>query len=131
MESNIVKTGIAFIIIGIILGAFGAHALANILSEAKLASFKTGVFYMLFHGLALIVLSNITQLTPQSKKRGALGIILGTVFFSGSIYVLSFSENIDLGVTKSVLGPITPIGGALLIVSWITLLLGVNQPAKK
>lgn len=119
MKSTIVLTGALFILTGILLGAFGAHALQNHLTIKELDSFQTGIQYQLYHGLALLVLGfNFDKIRRSSLL--CWGIVLGTVLFSGSIYLLALDTLI--GIKLSFLWPVTPLGGTLLIVSWGTLI---------
>ena len=118
MKSKVVLSGALFILTGIILGSFGAHALEKQLNIEELDSFQTGVQYQLYHGLALLVLGfNFDRIKRPSLL--CWGIVLGTVLFSGSIYLLAIDTL--MGIDLSFLWPVTPLGGTLLIVSWGTL----------
>lgn len=103
----------------IILGAFGAHALKVRLSVEQLSSFETGVKYQMYHALFLLVLSFNSDCTEKLKKTLFYLIVSGVLLFSGSIYLLS--TRVISGFELKFLGPITPIGGLLLIVAWIFL----------
>ena len=103
-----------FGLLAVVLGAMGAHALKDILSNNQLSSFETGVRYQMYHALLLLVLSNIKEL--QSKFILWL-IVLGVFLFSFSIYLLNLRFELNLE-SLSILGPITPIGGILLISAW-------------
>lgn len=103
-----------FGLLAVVLGAMGAHALKGVLSENQLNSFETGVRYQMYHAIVLLVISNIKEL--QSKAILWL-IILGVFLFSFSIYLLNLRFELNLE-GLSILGPITPIGGILLIVAW-------------
>lgn len=103
----------------IILGAFGAHALKVRLSVEQLSSFETGVKYQMYHALLLLVLSFNSHCTEKLKKTLFYLIVSGVLLFSGSIYLLS--TRVISGFELKFLGPITPIGGLLLIVAWIFL----------
>ncbi|OQW49007.1 MAG: hypothetical protein A4S09_12905 [Proteobacteria bacterium SG_bin7] len=96
--------------LGVILGAFGAHALKTQLTPESLAVFETGVRYQMYHGLGIIALAA----NPLSKHfRSAIQCLtLGTVIFSGSLYALVFTN-------LKIFGAITPMGGTLLIIGWI------------
>ena len=122
---NSIKIAILFCLSAVILGAFGAHALKEVLSESQLSSFQTGIRYQFFHGLAILILSlNIKQFTDRLSsiiKIMSAGIIL----FSFSIYLLNIQDLI--GFSMSYLGPITPIGGLLLITSWIGLFFSIKK----
>ena len=116
MKSTIVTIGGLFILFGIILGAFGAHALESQLNFDELNSLKTGIQYQLYHGLALLVLGfNFDKV--HKARLICWGIVTGTILFSGSIYLLSLDSL--MGINLSFLWPVTPIGGSILIVSWI------------
>lgn len=122
---NSIKIAILFCLSAVILGAFGAHALKEVLSESQLSSFQTGVRYQFFHGLTILILSfNMNYFTKRLSsiiKIMSVGIIL----FSFSIYLLNIQYLI--GFSMSYLGPITPIGGLLLITSWIGLFFSIKK----
>ena len=122
---NSIKIAILFCLSAVILGAFGAHALKEVLSENQLSSFQTGVRYQFFHGLTILILSfNVNYFTERLSsiiKIMSAGIIL----FSFSIYLLNIQDLI--GSSMSYLGPITPIGGLLLITSWIGLFFNTKK----
>jgi uncharacterized membrane protein YgdD (TMEM256/DUF423 family) len=100
---------------GVILGALGAHALKNLLTPDKLASFETATRYQLLHAVALLLLSwNSEKLTPAQFQWTALFLTLGIFFFSGSIYILVFHK------IKALVW-VTPLGGVLLILAWFLL----------
>ncbi|MGE7989101.1 DUF423 domain-containing protein [Lysinibacillus fusiformis] len=103
--------------LGVILGAFGAHALKDKFASPHYAAiWETAVQYQMYHALAIIglgILSNEAHLGSSSLLSWAGYLMFtGIVFFSGSLYVLAVT-----GVKK--LGAITPIGGMLFIVAWI------------
>jgi uncharacterized membrane protein YgdD (TMEM256/DUF423 family) len=100
---------------GVALGAFGAHALKSSLSPAMLEIFETGVRYQMYHGLGLLAIGAIPAYAPGlqtgSGNRAPVLLLAGTVVFSGSLYLLSFT-----GVKW--LGAITPVGGVLMLAGW-------------
>lgn len=108
---------VVFILTGIILGAFGAHALKKVLTEAKLESFDTAVRYQVWMGLGLAIQAISYQSfgVKINKWSGRL-LIIGILAFSFSIYILVGLPSGNL--VRSVVGPVTPIGGTLLIISW-------------
>ena len=122
---NSIKIAILFCLSAVILGAFGAHSLKEVLSENQLSSFQTGVRYQFFHGLTILILSfNMNYFTKRLSsiiKIMSVGIIL----FSFSIYLLNIQYLI--GFSMSYLGPITPIGGLLLITSWTGLFFSIKK----
>ena len=100
----------------VILGAFGAHLLEKLLSAAQLVSFETGLRYQFYHVFFLILLSLIPRIEEKDKNKITLLISIGILLFSGSIYLLNLQD--VLGLNLSFLGPVTPIGGSLLIFAW-------------
>ena len=105
--------------LAVALGALGAHALKDVLDATSLASYRTAVLYHLFHSIALLALirGNYKRITAQLW-------LWGILLFSGSIYLLVTDEL--LGLSLSFLGPITPVGGLLLIGGWLSLI-GSNE----
>lgn len=102
--------------VAIILGAFGAHGLKQVLDEAQLATFETGVKYQMYHALFLLFVGTTAMLTEKDKKTIFYLVVTGVLFFSGSIYLLATKA--VTGCDFKVLGPITPVGGLLLILAW-------------
>ena len=123
--SKFIKVSILFCVVSVILGAFGAHLLKDLLSETELSSFKTGIRYQMFHGLSILILSLNSNKFTSKLKTSLLLMSIGTVLFSFSIYLLSIDTL--LSFSMKFLGPITPIGGTILITSWIYLLLNVKN----
>tara|TARA_R110002012_G_scaffold321969_1_gene552882 strand:- start:17227 stop:17595 length:369 start_codon:yes stop_codon:yes gene_type:complete len=113
----IIATAAIFGILAVIFGAFGAHALKKTLSADQLHSFEVGVKYQMYHALVLLALGfssyNITVATYWC-------LTLGIILFSFSIYGLVLSDT--KGKKMRFLGPITPIGGLLLVAGWFLLL---------
>ena len=106
----------------VILGAFGAHGLRSRISAEQLSSFETGVRYQLVHALALLFTGLLASRIDASGLRNSVYLfIFGTLLFSGSIYLLATRELTGLDSWKGFLGPITPIGGLLLIIGWCVL----------
>ncbi len=105
--------------VGVIMGAFGAHALKESLSELQLKSYETGVKYHLIHSIAILVLALLYHQT-KTKLFYTAGILMfiGIILFSFSIYLLSCKELLGIG-SWSFLGPITPIGGTFFISAWV------------
>jgi len=103
----------------VLLGAFGAHALKQILSPEMLAVYTTAVEYQFYHSLGLLLIGSIGY-HVKSKWLNWSGVLLltGIVLFSGSLYALSIT-----GVKA--LGAITPIGGLAFVAGWICLAVGV------
>lgn len=108
--------GIILALLAVVLGAFGAHALKDTLvAKESVYVWETAVRYQMWHALALLLLSVFPKEQSPSKATGQC-LIIGTLLFSGSLYLLAIGG-------PRWLGPITPIGGILLIIGWLLLLL--------
>jgi len=103
--------GAALVGLGVMLGAFGAHTLTDLVSEARLATFETGVRYQVYQGLGLLALAALSQ-RGALAARSAPFLIAGTVVFSGSLYAL-------VAGAPGWFGAVAPAGGVLMIVGWI------------
>lgn len=110
-----------FCLIAVILGAMAAHGLKPLLSEQAMESFQTGVRYQFYHGLALFGLFFLKPWSHKLLSWTKRLWLLGCLLFSGSIYGLTLLPLV--GVNAKLLGPITPIGGTLMIAGWICLLI--------
>ncbi|PJK16798.1 hypothetical protein CQS04_06495 [Chryseomicrobium excrementi] len=112
--------------LSVALGAFGAHALKERLSEKYLAIWETAVQYQMFHAVALIAIAILMHpnLLGASGALSTAGyaILIGIIIFSGSLFALALS-----GV--GILGAITPIGGVAFLVGWVMLIVAVAKSA--
>jgi uncharacterized membrane protein YgdD (TMEM256/DUF423 family) len=97
--------------LGVLLGAFGAHALRSTLSAEAAGWWQTAVQYQTWHALALVALSAAPLARPRIP---ALLMCAGTIIFSGSLYLMALTG-------ARWLGAITPIGGTMMIVGWFVL----------
>jgi uncharacterized membrane protein YgdD (TMEM256/DUF423 family) len=107
-------------------GAFGAHALKEILTAEHLISFQTGVRYQMIHAVVLLFLFMIVNKKKFEHKYFLLAakfIFWGVILFSGSIYILTLKNIIGLEALKFI-GPITPLGGLLIITGWVFVVIG-------
>ncbi|WKW47048.1 DUF423 domain-containing protein [Myroides sp. JBRI-B21084] len=116
MTKKLVTLAAFFGFIAIILGAFGAHGLKKVLTEAQLISFETGVKYQMYHALFLLLIAQLSILTDKNKRTIGILTTVGVFLFSGSIYLLATQAL--TGINFKFLGPITPVGGMFLITSW-------------
>lgn len=107
---------------GVVLGAFGAHALRELLEAQQLDSWKTGVLYLFVHTGIMLLLSLASLNKPQRRVATTSWwlFFVGIVLFSGSIFFLSLKDQLPFSV--SWLGPVTPIGGVCFIAGWLLLL---------
>jgi uncharacterized membrane protein YgdD (TMEM256/DUF423 family) len=112
MERRIFAVGSVLAGLGVVFGAFGAHALKASLTSKMLDTFETGVRYQMYHGLGLLALAWAISRWPERRLVPAAWLLLvGTVVFSGSLYLL-----VVTGVRW--LGAITPLGGVALLAGW-------------
>ena len=114
MNKNLIITSLLGAIT-IILGAFGAHALQEILNASELKSFETAVRYQMYHVLVLLFLNTQSKFSVKAKNNMSLLFFIGILLFSGSIYAITF------GVSAKSIWFVTPIGGLCLILGWIWL----------
>ncbi len=117
-----IMSGSALAALAVILGALGAHALKSRISPEQLVSFETGVKYQMYHALALILIYVLQKDKAGLDLAGQL-IFAGCLLFSFSIYLLSTRSLMGMEGQLKFLGPITPIGGVLMIAGWVMLLL--------
>lgn len=101
----------------VLFGAFGAHALKKKFTVDQLQSFETGVKYQMYHAFILIISGSMFSFLETSQVIMGWCFIFGVLFFSFSIYGLCFSAS--KGRKLKFLGPVTPIGGLLLLAGWI------------
>ena len=126
MHKGYIKTAAFLGAISVMLGAFAAHKLKQIVSEQAVTIFETAVRYQFYHVFALALTAVMYKDFPN-KLISASGILfmLGILFFSGSLYILTYiTANNIIGLDW--IGAITPIGGLFFIVGWLCLSLGVK-----
>lgn len=116
MEKQSAILASLFLMLSIMLGAFGAHALKAILAEDLLQTFEVGVRYQSFLALSTLVIALHADRFSFPIKRITLAMLIGLFLFSFSIYGIVALKHAGLSV--GILGPITPIGGAISIISW-------------
>lgn len=111
-------------LIAVALGAFGAHGLANKVPADQLNAFEVGARYQMYHALALLAVAWLASREPSSLVSAAgAAFIIGTLLFSGSLYVLGLTGSRDLVL-------VTPIGGLSFMIGWVCLLVaGLRAPA--
>lgn len=112
--------GALYGLLAVIFGAFGAHALKKTFSEDQLKSFETGVKYQMYHAILLVIIGFNLNLTTALESYMVYCFIFGIFLFSFSIYGLTLSAS--KGKKLRFLGPITPLGGLLLVIGWGLLL---------
>lgn len=123
MNKKILVTGAIIGIIGIVLGAFAAHGLEKLVDAEAIKSFETGVRYQIYHAMLLLILGGTSFVTEKRKKMMFYLIVIGLIFFSGSIYGLATNDLSSFNF-KSI-AMITPVGGLLLILAWVVMLIEI------
>lgn len=104
--------------VGVAAGAFGAHALKHRLTPEMLSVFEVGVRYQMYHALAIVAAAFIT--TSFWALLAGSFFIGGTLIFSGSLYLLTLTD-------VRAWGAVTPIGGAILLLGWLSLMIAALQ----
>lgn len=121
-DKKLILTGLIYIPIGIILGAIAAHSLkAHDVSPERIDSFNTAVKYLMYNGIGLLALAGISNKLDFTLRESFRLILLGSILFSGSIIALVLLPLIGINIS-GILGPITPIGGGILILGWFIIL---------
>ena len=121
MDRRFYIAGFFFGLIGIVLGAFATHGLKPLLTPEAVDSFETGAKYQIYHALLFLILGNMKLLGQKVSNWVFYLVMIGVVFFSGSIYLLS--TNALTSFDFRVIALITPLGGSLLILAWVILLI--------
>ncbi len=117
MKEAVFISGGVYGALAVIFGAFGAHGLKKIVHPELLKSFETGVKYQMYHALFLILCGILFPFSGFSQNLMGWFLILGVFFFSFSIYGLVLSS--AKGRKMAFLGPVTPLGGLLLVMAWV------------
>lgn len=118
--------------VAVLLGAFGAHGLRNLIDARQLAIYQTGISYQFYHTIALLGLAAWAKndINPSVWiGRAAVCFGIGIFFFSGSLYLLALRHVWHLDNWMFIIGPITPVGGLFFVVGWV--LLGMSIYLKK
>jgi uncharacterized membrane protein YgdD (TMEM256/DUF423 family) len=106
-------TGCAFLALAVLIGAFGAHGLKNIVTPEKLVTFETGVRYHFFHGFGLVIVAMVQQLFPEIKLQAAFyAFLVGIFLFSFNCYFYVLSG-------LKIFAMIVPVGGLLFVAGWL------------
>lgn len=105
--------------VGIGAGAFGAHALKEMLTPPDLAIYETAIKYWMYHALGVCLLAVVMTRIENGFIKTSVGMMIcGAFIFSGSLMALVLTGH-------RILGAVTPVGGALLILAWLLLAVGV------
>ena len=119
MDKKLLITATILGVLSVILGAFAAHGLKELISEEAMKTFETGVKYQMYHAIMLLFVGSTSYLKATQKKVILYLVIIGVIFFSGSIYGLA--TNAITAFNFKAIALITPIGGLFLIASWLVM----------
>ncbi|WP_299553565.1 DUF423 domain-containing protein [Seonamhaeicola sp.] len=125
MKKTLLVTASVLGLIAIILGAFGAHGLKELISPEAQKTFETGVRYQMYHAILLLFVGSSTLINEKIKKVIFYLIVFGVLFFSGSIYGLATNDLSSFNFKT--IGFITPIGGLLFILAWGVLIVNFSK----
>ena len=114
MQRGLLVVAAVFGFTAVAMGAFGAHAVADRVTAARLAVFQTGAHYHLVHAVVLLVVAALPLYRPRLQRLAAAAFAVGIGIFSGSLYLLVLTDTAWLGA-------ITPIGGVCLLAGWACL----------
>jgi len=118
-------TGAIFALSAVMIGAFGAHGLKQVLDGYALSLIETAAKYQMYHAIALLILgvmSNLSQFSKRWLNWAGSFFTLGVFLFSGSLYLLAFSH-------VKWLGAVTPLGGLALMLGWLILIITIYKGA--
>ncbi|NMH87029.1 DUF423 domain-containing protein [Flavivirga algicola] len=116
MNKKILITASIFGLLAVVLGAFGAHTLKELITVEAQQTFETGVRYQMYHAILLLFVGFIPYIQQKIKKVLYYLIVVGIILFSGSIYGLA--TNLLTTFDFKTIGFVTPIGGLFLILAW-------------
>ena len=118
------------IAIGILFGAFGAHAFKDLFSNYEMDIWNKGIFYQITNSLGIMILLILRKNNFIKKTNSPFYfLILGIIFFSFSLYAISLT-NVFLSSEhwlKTLMIPVTPLGGSLIILGWVLTILKINK----
>jgi uncharacterized membrane protein YgdD (TMEM256/DUF423 family) len=125
-QKQTLQAGAIFGLLGVALGAFGAHALKSILiANNSVDTYELAVRYQFYHAFALLVIGLLMEkITNKSLGYSALCMTIGILLFSGSLYALAFKVG-------KIVAFITPIGGVFLIIGWLLVALSFMKNETK
>ncbi|WP_316794612.1 DUF423 domain-containing protein [Pedobacter frigoris] len=122
MSRRILLTAALLGAVAVMFGAFGAHGLKRVVDAGSLEIWAKGVEYQFYHVFALLFLSQLKTEQTRLVNLAYWFFTLGILFFSGSLYLLATRDVLNIGFVNYI-GPVTPIGGLLFILGWLSLFL--------
>jgi uncharacterized membrane protein YgdD (TMEM256/DUF423 family) len=123
MNKRIILTASFFGALAVLLGAFGAHRIKNIIDITSLSVWQKGVEYQFYHVFALLYLSTFARYKNKLINLSFIFFTVGIILFSGSLYFLTIAKILHYQNLIGYLGPITPVGGLCFILGWVFLFL--------
>lgn len=127
MHKKLLTISFTLAALSVVLGAFAAHGLKKIVSDSAVAIFETGVKYQFYHALGIALAAILyKEYTHKIILNAAYFFLAGIIFFSGSLYILTYKEAMSLP-GLSFVGPITPLGGFCFIIGWVLLATGIHK----
>lgn len=125
MHKGFIKTAAILGALSVMLGAFGAHALKQFVTDNTISVFETGVRYQFYHVFALLAAGILYKdFSGKPLRWAGIFFITGIILFSGSLYILTCIKGFDMAGYKWI-GAITPFGGLSFILGWLCLFLSV------
>ncbi|MER0439785.1 DUF423 domain-containing protein [Emticicia sp. W12TSBA100-4] len=108
--------------VGVMVGAFGAHALKSMLTASgRFETFETGVRYQFYHAIALVLIGILSKhISNKTLTYSGYCILAGVLIFSGALYTICFTG-------LNVFGAVAPIGGTLLVIGWLLMFWSVTK----
>jgi len=128
MKKNTVIFAAALFSLAIILGAFGAHGLKQLVDKNSVESFEVGIRYQFYISIAILILGLNADKFTFSIQRICVLMALGLALFSGSIYLLAIKELLPFSIRF--LGPVTPLGGLIMIIGFVILIYKLARSPK-
>lgn len=125
---NSVAIGAYSMALAVILGAFGAHGLKNMVSEYSVEIYNKAVYYQVIHSLGILLTAMLLK-EERALRILRMLFLSGIVGFSGSLYVLTFADQLPQ-VLKQIVGPITPLGGVFFVSAWIYFAVAFRKETK-
>lgn len=126
MKINLIIASILGLL-AVVLGAFGAHALKEILTASEIASYETAVRYQFYHVFALLFVNSYQSFSKKQRNSISILFFIGILLFSGSIYLIQLTP-----ITAKQIWFVTPLGGLFLILGWLLMVVNLlKNNAKK
>lgn len=111
------------LLLAVMLGAFGAHGLKNILDAKTMVTYKTGISYQFYHGFALLLMPIISNLTSIQLTKPFIAFLAGIILFSFNCYIYSITLIKPIAM-------IIPLGGVMFMIGWILFIFKISKSEK-